>query len=229
LISGAGTQTEPHSNGNGPAPPQVRITSHPPKETADQEAEFEFTGVAGGAYECSIDARTWKSCKSGDSFSPLQPGDHRFEVRESLNGITGPGDSYSWTIDLPKACILKVARARVFAFTHQHKARLVIHYKAYEPAQVSVSYSLSGAKGSIALGTASARFKTAGVYRLTKKLGDAETAKLRATTSMRVRFSVPKAPSSCARYYTKQLTIPKKIFGQTTWFQSDSIFGQGAK
>jgi hypothetical protein len=51
------------------------------------------------------------------------------------------------------------------------------------------------------------------------------TAKLRVSSSMSVRFSIPQAPSSCSRYYTKRLTIPKKIFGQTTWFQSDSIFG----
>jgi alpha-tubulin suppressor-like RCC1 family protein len=225
-ITGGGSSG---SNGSPATPPVVHITEHPPKETADQTAEFEFSGMAGGSYECSIDAGTWKLCESGDSFPPLQPGDHRFEVRESLNGLTGPAASYSWTIDLPRACILKVARARVFAFTHQDRARLVIHYKAYEPAQVSVSYSSAGANGSLALGTASARFKTAGVYRLTKKLGDAATAKLKAASSMKVHFAVPQAPASCARYYTKQLTIPKKIFGQTTWFQSDSIFGRGAK
>src|SRR6201999_4039152 len=107
--------------------------------------------------------------------------------------------SYSWTIDLPRACVLKVARARVFAFTHQDKARLVIHYKAYAPAQVSVSYSLAGTKGSLELGTATARFKTAGVYRLAEKLSKPSTAKLKAATSMKVRFSVPQAPSSCTR------------------------------
>jgi hypothetical protein len=208
-----------------PQPPIVRITSHPPKETADQAAAFAFSGIAGGSYECQVDEGGWRPCMSGDSFGPIQPGDHRFEVRESLSGVTGPADSYSWTIDLPKACILKVARARVFAFTHQDMARLVIHYKAYEPAQGSVSYSLAGTRGSLALGTASTRFKTAGVYRLSEKLGKPATAKLKAASSMKVRFDVPQAPSSCTRYYTKQLTIPKKIFGQTTWFQSDSIFG----
>jgi alpha-tubulin suppressor-like RCC1 family protein len=233
--SGGGTATDSGSPTTGTArgtttgPPVVRITSHPPEETADQTAEFAFTGTAGGSYECSVDGGAWKPCRSGDSFAPLQPGDHRFEVRESLRGITGPAASYSWTIDLPKACILKVARARVFAFTHQDKARLVIRYKAYEPAQVGVSYSLAGAKGSLALGTASAPFKTAGVFRLGEKFGKPAAAKLRATSSMKVRFSIPEAPSSCSRYYTKRLTIPKKVFGQTVWFQSDSIFGQEAK
>jgi hypothetical protein len=209
-------------------PPVVKITSGPPKETADQTAEFKFAGVAGGSYECLIDGGSWKPCKSGDSFSPLQPGDHRFEVRETLGGLTGPAASYSWTIDLPPACILKVARARVFAFAHQDKARLVIHYKAYKPATVSVSYSVAGAKGGLALGTAAARFKTAGVFRLGEKLDQAGVAKLQAATSMKVHFSIPQAPSSCTRYYTKRLTIPKRVFGQTVWFQSDSRFGPGS-
>lgn len=205
-------------------PPTVRITSHPSAETGDPSAPFAFSGVAGGAYECSIDAGPWAACRSGQDFGPLAPGDHRFSVRETLGGVTGPAASYSWTIDLPRACVLRVARARVFAFTHQSRARLVIHYKAYEPAQVTVSYALSGSRGKQSLGTASSRFRTAGTFRLTEKLGSAELAKLRATTSITVHFSIPQAPTSCSRYYTKQLTIPREAFGQTVWFQSDSLF-----
>ncbi len=217
------------AKGSAPGPPIVRITSHPPRETTVQTAEFKFAGVAGGAYECSIDAGSWSGCRSSDSFGPLDPGDHRFSVRETLKGVTGPADSYAWTIDLPRACVLKVARARVFAFTHQRKARLVIHYKAYKPARVKVSYSLNGAHGALALGAASARFKTAGIFRLDKKLGASDVEKLRGASSMKVRFSIPQAPTSCSRYYTKLLTIPKKVFGQTVWFQSDSQFGPEAK
>jgi alpha-tubulin suppressor-like RCC1 family protein len=207
-------------------PPLVKIISHPPRETADQSAAFGFTGVAGGTYECSLDGGAWTTCADGASFDSLQPGDHRFEVREVRDGVTGPADSYSWTIDLPKACVLKVARARVFAFTHQSKARLVIRYKAYEPARVTVSYALAGTKGGLGLGSASALFKTAGVFRATEKLGGPDLARLRATTSMTVKFAIPEAPSSCTRYDTKRLTIPKKVFGQTVWFQSDSVFAR---
>ena len=207
-----------------PVPPTVVIVGHPPRETPESTASFSFSGASGGTYECSIDAGAWKTCVSGDAFGPLEPGDHRFQVRETLNGLTGPATSYFWTIDLPPACILKVARARVFAFAHQGKARLVIHYKAYKPAQVAVSYHLKGSKGGLALGSASSSFKTAGIFRLAEKLGRADVAKLRATSSMTVHFSIPEAPTRCSRYYTKRLTIPKKIFGQTVWFQSDSMF-----
>jgi alpha-tubulin suppressor-like RCC1 family protein len=206
------------------APPKTQIISTPSKETADKRARFTFTGVAGGTYECSVDAGPWRRCRSGEDFGPLPPGDHRFRVRETLNGLTGPADSYSWTIDLPRACVLRVARARVFAFTHQHRVRLVIHYKTYRPARVTVSYKLHGARGSLALGSASSHFKTAGIFRLPERLNKRGVAKVRATRAMTVKFTISKTPTSCGRYYTKRLTIPKRIFGQTVWFQSDSIF-----
>jgi hypothetical protein len=208
--------------------PVVKILTGPPSETAKQQARFTFKGVDGGTYQCSIDDGPWAACTSGQVISPILPGDHRFRVRETLNGVTGPADSYSWTVDLPKACILKVARARVFAFTHQDRARLVIHYKAYRPAKVAVAYSVTGRKGGSSLGTAASRFKTAGIFRLSEKLDDRDASRLRSATSMTVRFSILQAPRSCSRYYTKRLTIPKKAFGQTVWFQSDSIFAPEA-
>jgi YVTN family beta-propeller protein len=205
-------------------PPAVKILSGPPRESANQKATFTFKGIAGGIYECSIDDGAWVPCASGQTFGPFLPGDHLFRVRETLNHLTGPADSYSWTIDLPRACVLRVARARVFAFTHQHRARLVIRYKTYRPAKVTVSYGLAGSRGALALGSASSHFATAGVFRLPKSLDKGEIAKLRATSSIKVSFSIPEAPNSCNRYYTKRLTIPKKVFGQTVWFQSDSVF-----
>ena len=205
-------------------PPKAKITSHPPKETAGRSASFAFTGVAGGTYECSVDAGPWRSCRSGEDFGPLLPGDHRFRVRETLNGLTGPADSYSWTIDLPRACVLRVARARVFVFTHQHRVRLVIHYKTYRPAKVTVAYKLLGRRGGLKLGKAASHFKTAGIFRLSERLDKRAIAKVRATRLMKVAFRIPRTPHSCGRYYAKRLTIPKKVFGQTVWFQSDSIF-----
>jgi alpha-tubulin suppressor-like RCC1 family protein len=211
-----------------PMVPVAKITLHPRRETADRHAVFAFTGEPGGSYECSIDAGRWRPCTSGQDLGPLAPGDHRFRVRETLAGLTGPADSYAWTIVLPRACVLKWARARVSIPTHRNRARLVIHYKAYKPARVTVSYALKGRKGSLRLGTASARFKTLGFYRRGKRLGKGGVAKLRATKSMTVRFSIPQAPAKCTRYYTKRLTIshhPRP--GLTVWFQSDSVFGVG--
>lgn len=205
-------------------PPVVKITSGPPAETADQNAVFTFKGVSGGTYECSIDGGPFAPCTSGQNFGPLAPGDHLFQVRETLAGLTGPAASYKWTIDLPKPCVLRVARARVFAFTKKDKVRLVIHYTSYRTADVTVSYKLEGKKGKLALGTASAKFKKAGVFRLPETLSAKEFAKVRAAKLFKVHFKIAKTPKSCGRYYTKELTIPRKISGQTVWFQSDSNF-----
>lgn len=207
-----------------PVTPMVTITSGPPHETAVTSAAFTFAGVGGGSYECSVDDGAWRSCRSGDSFGPLLPGDHLFQVREKLGDVTGPAAGYHWTVDLPRACVLRVARARVFVFARQHRVRLVIRYKTYRPAEVTVSYRMAGSGGTLALGSASSHFATAGIFRLPESLDGGDVAKVRATKSMTVRFRIAKTPTSCGRYYTKRLTIPKRIFGQTVWFQSDSVF-----
>jgi hypothetical protein len=211
-----------------PAPaPAVTITSGPPHESAGSSAVFTFQGTAGGSYECSLDGGAWRPCTSGRDFGPVAPGDHLFQVREKLSGRTSAPASYRWTVDLPRKCVLRVARARVFVFTKHEKARLVIHYTSYRPAGVTVAYALRGGHGGLTLGSASAKFQRAGVFRLPERLSPAEMAKLRAAKSFTVRFRIPKTPHSCGRYYTKRLTIPRKVSGQTVWFQSDSAFAPG--
>jgi YVTN family beta-propeller protein len=229
--------TIPEGAGSGPSniaitppleravpPPTVTILSGPARETASRKAIFTFKGVAGGVYECSIDNGPWATCASGQAFGPLRPGDHLFRVRETLDGVTGPVASYRWTIDLPRACVLRVARARVFAATGKHRIRLVIHYTSYRPADVSVSYDLIGVKGTTAIGSTSAKFKVAGVFRDPESLSGEEASRVRAAQLFKVHFKIPKTPRNCGRYYTKRLTIPKKFSGRTVWFQSDSTF-----
>jgi hypothetical protein len=206
-------------------PPQVKITSGPPRETTDQSAAFIFSGVPGGTYECSLDSGPWRGCRSGEGFGPSAPGDHRFRVRETLNGLTGPADSYFWTIALPRECVLRVARGRVLVNARQRRIRLVISYKTYRPADVTVAYRLVGGRGWLALGRASSHFSTAGLFRLRERLSAAEMRKVRLAKLFTVRFTIPETPGSCGRYYTKRLTIPKRFSGQTVWFQSDSLFG----
>lgn len=212
-----------------PSPaPAVQITKGPAHETSQPAAVFDFTGTPGGAFECKLDGGRWKPCKSGEEFGPVQPGDHLFQVREVLGGVTSAPAGYRWTVDLPRRCVLRVARARVFVFTKKSKTRLVIHYTSYKPARVTVSYALKGSKGGLSLGSAVAKFKKAGVFRLPVSLTPPEIAKVRAAKSFRVKFKIAKTPALCGRYYTKQLTIPRQVSGQTVWFQSDSLFAPGA-
>lgn len=211
-----------------PAAPSVTITSGPPRESAQTSAPFSFTGTAGGAYECALDGGAWKPCSSGQDFGPVAPGDHLFQVRETLGGKTSAPASYRWTVDLPKACVLRVARARVFAYAGRDQVRLVIHYTSYKAAKVTVAYALKGSKGNLTLGSATARFEKAGLFRLPVKLTPAEIAEVRAAKSFAVKFKIAGTPALCGRFYTKRLTIPQKVSGQTVWFQSDSHFAPGA-
>lgn len=227
--AGEGLPRNPPPPPPPPAPPQpaVQITRGPPHESAQTAAVFDFAGTAGGIFECSLDGRAWKPCASGEDFGPVQPGDHLFQVREVLGGVTSAPASYRWTVDLPRKCVLRVARARVFVFTKHRKTRLVIHYTSYKPARVTVGYALKGKRGKLTLGSASAKFRKAGVFRLPVRLTPKEIAKVRAAKRFKVRFKIPKTPKGCGRYYTKRLTIPRKISGQTVWFQSDSRFAPG--
>jgi hypothetical protein len=217
----------PEPAGANPAklvPPAVKILSAPPAETAHQKATFTFRGVAGGAYECSIDNGAWAPCTSGQTFGPLLPGDHLFRVRETLDGLTGPAADHRWTVLLPRACVLRVARARIFVAPKKHKVRLVIHYTSYRPAEVEVSYDLLGSKGRTNLGNISADFATVGVFRDPEILSSEVFGDVRAAKLFKVRFQIAKTPRSCGRYYTKRVTIPKTFSGRTVWFQSDSSF-----
>ena len=205
------------------AAPKVEIKEGPP-ESEKTEPIITWTGEPGGTYQCTIDGGPWQPCTSGQTFGPLAPGDHEIQVRETVAGRTGPPASYRWTVDLPKKCILRVARARVFVFTAHDKVRLVIHYTTYRPATVTVDYKESGSKGSLKLGSAHAKFKKKGLFRLTERLDKAEMTKVRAAKSFAVQFRIPGTPGSCKRFYTKSLTIPQQISNQTVWFQSDSRF-----
>jgi hypothetical protein len=219
---------QPSPPAPAPAAPSVRIVKGPAHETSDSAAVFTFTGTAGGSFECSLDGGSWRPCSSGQDFGPAQPGDHLFQVREKLAGKTSAPAGYRWTVDLPRQCVLRVARARVFVYTRKDKARLVIHYTTYRPATVNVTYALTGSKGGLKLGSARGRFQKAGVFRLSERLTAAQIAKVRAAKSFRVRFRIPATPKSCGRYYAKRLTIPRKVSGQTVWFQSDSRFARGS-
>lgn len=125
----------------------------------------------------------------------------------------------------PEECLLRSARARVFTFTAHDKIRLVIRYTSFAPADVVVSYRLSGGKGSLSLGEARDHFSKKGLFRITEKLSKAQGAKVRAARRFTVSLDIPAAPDFCHRYDTRHLTIRRTIHSQVVWFQSDSIFG----
>jgi hypothetical protein len=125
----------------------------------------------------------------------------------------------------PEECLLRTARARVFAYTAHDRVRLVIRYTSLAPAQVSVDYWMKGRKGPLSLGHAKQRFAKKGLFRLAESFSAEQMEKVRAAKGFTVTMRIPAAPKYCNQYYSRHLTIKRTIKNQVLWFQSDSIFG----
>lgn len=125
----------------------------------------------------------------------------------------------------PEECLLRTARARVFAYTAHDRVRLVIRYTSLAPAQVSVDYWMKGRKGPLSLGHAKQRFAKKGLFRLAENFSAAQMEKVRAAKGFTVTMRIPAAPKYCNQYYSRHLTIKRTVKNQVLWFQSDSIFG----
>ncbi len=133
---------------------------------------------------------------------PLPPGDHLFQVRETIEGVTGPVASYRWTTDIPKKCVLRLARARVFVYAHKRRVRLVIHYTTWHSARVRVSYALAGSSSSLKLGTATSQFKKKGVFRLPVRESKTRMSRVHAAKRFKVHLESP-APAVAASATTR--------------------------
>jgi hypothetical protein len=88
--------------------------------------DFTFIGVKAD-YECAVDDSPFTSCTSGQNLGPRGPGDHLFQVRETLAGIIGPVASYRWTVDPARNLRSTCRRGLRLRLHGKHKARLVIH------------------------------------------------------------------------------------------------------
>jgi hypothetical protein len=65
-----------------PAVPQTKIAKGPKAQSANTTAKFKFTSsVAGSSFECRLDKRKFKKCRSPKTYKKLKPGKHTFQVR----------------------------------------------------------------------------------------------------------------------------------------------------
>jgi len=213
--------------------------------------------LPGAVFHCTVDDEPTTTCATPFQLEPLEDGAHTFSVYAEDPGAAASDPtpaSRSFTVDSgefaeecaeegeeeaeaeceeatspfpPDECLLRTARARLFAYTSRNKVRLVIRYTSLAPAEVSVDYWLKGRKGPLTLGQAKQRFAKKGVFRLTEKLTEAEAEKVRGAKGFMVDLNLPVAPRYCKRFYTRRLTIKRTVHSQVVWFQSDSIFGAG--
>jgi hypothetical protein len=125
----------------------------------------------------------------------------------------------------PEACVLQTASAKVLASNSRNKVRLVVHYSSLFPTAATVEYRLKGGKGSLKVGEAEQRLDEQGTLHLSESLGKSAMAKVRAAQSFTVEMQIPGTSRRCRRFYDRHLTIKHVVHSQTSWLQSDSIFG----
>jgi hypothetical protein len=189
--------------------------------TAD-EAAFADSGPEASSFVVDAD-------ESGDEFEVECVEED--EESEAAEEVEGEGDEAEEECDAeaqvtdslpPEECLLRTARARVFASSAHDRVRLVLSYTALSPTEVTVEYRLRGGKGSLRLGEVSKRFGQRGVFRASATLSEPQMDRVRAAKSFEVQLHVPGAPAFCNRYYAKHLTIRHGGSSQAVWSEADS-------
>jgi plastocyanin len=86
-----------------PAAPDTKLTLKPRAKTKDRTPTFKFTAtLPGAAFQCSLDGKTFKPCRSPFTSPALKPGRHTVKVAAIASGLTDPTPaSYSFKI-LPR-------------------------------------------------------------------------------------------------------------------------------
>jgi hypothetical protein len=70
------------TNSTDTAPPQTKITKGPKAKSSSTVAKFKFTSTeAGSTFQCKLDGKSFKPCRSPKKYKKLKPGKHVFKVR----------------------------------------------------------------------------------------------------------------------------------------------------
>ena len=96
---------DPWDGGPGPEPvaPTVTITGGPQGTVDSADATFTFDADDEDAtFECRVvEVDDWATCASPFEITGLDDGTYTFEVRATINNLTGEVASRTWTIELP--------------------------------------------------------------------------------------------------------------------------------
>jgi plastocyanin len=80
-----------------PAPPETKITLKPLAKTKDRTPTFKFTAtVSGATFQCSVDKKPFKTCRSPYTTPALKAGRHTVRAAAVANGLTDPTPA-SWS------------------------------------------------------------------------------------------------------------------------------------
>lgn len=106
-------------------------------------------------------------------------------------------------------CLLKSATAAVSVNPGKQRLRLVVRYRTWKPAAVSVEALLRGVKGAVYLGTSHTHFRRSGVYRDTYELAERQTKRALAAREVSVDLQPLNTPPSCRLHITEALRRAK--------------------
>jgi hypothetical protein len=123
-----------------------------------------------------------------------------------------------------RQCVLSSASASVSASTASATVRLAIHYTAFSPGAVDVTYWLRGSKGPLSLGRDRDQLGKKGVLRQTEKLGEAQMTRALAARSFTVELRPAHAPRYCDSLLDRHLTVRHAVGGHLTWSDPESGF-----
>jgi hypothetical protein len=189
------------------APPSLAVpvalqSGEDEEEVEVEEEEFEEEECEDGEEECD------RGSGSGDNGGGSSGGG---------GGGNGGGEAAP---EAPRECLLSSARVTISASADKNRLRLLVHYSIASPAIVVVEYGLHGSKGSLFLGDARERFARRGALHLTKRLTDAQMAKVLAAKGFTVRLHVLVAPSYCHPFFERQLDVRSMTPRGLSWSQS---------
>lgn len=78
---GGSADPKPTATTGDPAP-QTTIRKGPKRKTTSTTAKFKFTSSEkGSTFQCKLDKKPWRRCKSPKTYKGLKPGKHVFKVR----------------------------------------------------------------------------------------------------------------------------------------------------
>ncbi len=88
----------------GRALPKARLKQHPDGLAVSTSARFAFTAPGRGLrFQCRLDGRHWRACRSPVVFKGLSPAVHRFAVRAVGRGSRhGRATGFRWRVLEPK-------------------------------------------------------------------------------------------------------------------------------
>jgi hypothetical protein len=114
-------------------------------------------------------------------------------------------------------CRLEAAEATVAAVPGRNQVRLTVRYKTFEASTVAIDLDLRGGKGSLDLGSDTARLGRSGTLHTTETLTDPQMTRALAAREFTVGIYAINTPDSCRDDFQRHLTARRGAGAGLQW------------